>query len=299
MTATGAVRMRSKAQARLLAGFFLFGLASAARGFDLWQSIEKKIEDIKRTPTTADKPHSEPAREIARALSGFSLKEEISIGRKAAGSLLGVAPMVKNPRLQAYVNQVGRWVANQSTRPGLDWHFGVIESNDLNAFAAPGGYVLVTRGLYGLLRSESELAGVLAHEIAHVDRKHHLKLIEQRQLLDRGRKLISEHAGDDQYIRRLIGSGAEIFSRALDKKVEYEADRLAMILAARAGYDPFGLPVVLQELALAAKDYSRVKLLFKTHPHPDERLAQLDAIGARLEKIHGKTNVARFIRIAR
>lgn len=204
---------------------------------------------------------------------------------------------MNDARLQRYVNRVGRWIASQSARPDLDWHFGVIDSNDINAFAAPGGYVLVTKGLYRLLRDESELAGVLAHEIAHIVEKHHLKIMEQSRLLDRAGKVLTDRVGENEHIKTLIGTGAEIFSRALDKRAEHEADRIAMVLAARAGYDPFGLPVVLQDLSHIARHDSRVRLLFSTHPHPDERVAELEETGERLDSIAGKTNRNRFYRL--
>jgi predicted Zn-dependent protease len=232
-----------------------------------------------------------------RALRGFSQEEEIAIGRQAAGNILGAAPLVKDPNLQRYVNRVGRWIASQSERPDLPWHFGVIESNDLNAFAAPGGYVFVTRGLYRGLQSESELAGVLAHEVGHVVKKHHLKILQQARLVDIGGKALTGKIGENEYIQKLIGNGAEIFTRALDKNAEFEADRIALILAARGGYDPFGLPTVLQDLARVAKDDSRVALLFKTHPPPDDRLAELgSAVGTRLDGIKGQTLEKRFYR---
>ncbi len=105
---------------------------------------------------------------ILDLLKETSQKEEVAIGREIAGRLLGAAPLVKNKKLQKYVNKVGKWVALQSDRPDLPWRFGVIESNDINAFAAPGGFIFITKGLYLKLKSEAELAGVLAHEIGHV-----------------------------------------------------------------------------------------------------------------------------------
>ena len=212
--------------------------------------------------------------------------DEIKIGRQIAGNLLGAAPLVKNPALQGYVNRVGRWVASTSERPDLKWTFGVIESNDVNAFAAPGGYVFLTRGLYRLLRDESELAGVLGHEIAHVVKKHHLKVLQKSQAIDVGSNLLKKQIGDEKVAKTLIGSGAEILARGLDKDAEFEADRMGVVLAARAGYEPFGLPAVLQEISAASADSSSVALLFKTHPHPDERLARLgDAMGANFDKL--------------
>jgi beta-barrel assembly-enhancing protease len=90
----------------------------------------------------------------------------------------------------------------------------------------------------------------------------------------------------------------EIFARSLDKNAEYEADRMAMVLAARAAYDAFGLPAVLRDIGHAAADDSSVRLLFKTHPHPDDRLAHLgDAVGDRFDGLKGQTLEKRLYRI--
>lgn len=230
--------------------------------------------------------------------SATSVEEETAIGRQIAGNLLGAAPLVKDAKLQKYVNNVGRWVADQSERPDLAWHFGVIASNDVNAFAAPGGYIFVTRGLYLLLQSESELAGVLAHEVGHVIRQHHLKILQQSQLLDLGSQALAKNIGGNDKVQGLIGSGAEIVSRSLDKSAEFEADRIAVVLSTRAGYDAFGLPTVLQQIGHFAKDDNDVALLFKTHPHPDDRLNKLGtAMDDRFDKVKGKTLEQRLYRI--
>ncbi len=270
---------------------FVLSFGGAAHAVDFWGQLKKVFE---KSPKPSD-PQVDSA---VRAITGFTEAEELAIGRQAAGNLLGAAPLVNDLKLQQYINLVGRWVASKSERAHLNWHFGVIDSNDLNAFAAPGGYILVTKGLYQLIRSESELAGVLAHEVAHVIHQHHLKILQQSQLVEAGRKVLADAVGENEQIRNLIGSGAEIFTRSLDKNAEYEADRTAVVLAGRAGYDAFGLPVVLQEIGHVAKDDSSVALLFKTHPHPDERLDQLDeAMGNRLDGLKGETLKKRFYRL--
>ena len=221
-----------------------------------------------------------------------SKEEEIALGREITGSLLGAAPLVKDEALQKYVNQVGRWVANQSERADLPWKFGVIDSADLNAFAAPGGYVLLTKGLYQKMQNEAQLAGVLGHEIAHIVKKHQLKVLQKQQLLGYGASRLSGLFGKkDKLAKKALNTGAEISARGLDKDAEFEADRMGLTLAYRAGYDAYGLPDVLQTIGQTNKSDSSVALLFKTHPSPDERLAKLgDSVGSNLDNVKaGKT----------
>jgi len=250
-------------------------------------------------PATAQQ---KPADQLLKALlsGNTSQEEELRIGQQISGNLLGVAPLVRDDGLQRYVNRVGRWVALQSERPDLPWHFGVIESDDLNAFAAPGGYVFLTKGLYKKLKNEAELAGVLGHEIGHVIRKHHLKLLQKSQAIAAfgsffGGKLKNEH----EIVQNLIGNGAEIIARGLDKDAEYEADRIGLVLGARAGYDAYALPAVLAEIGHVAKSDKSVSLLFKTHPLPEDRLGQLsEAVGERLDGLaEGQSGVGRFYRL--
>jgi predicted Zn-dependent protease len=170
---------------------------------------------------------------------------------------------------------VGSWVAKHSARPELKWHFGVIDSQNINAFSAPGGYVFLTKGLYKTLNSEAELASVLAHEISHVVYKHHLAILKKSSWLELGRLAIGTKVEDDK-IENMVGSGAEIMARSLDKSAEFEADKMAVILTARAGYNAYALPIVLQQIgSVSLSDPFDVELLFKTHPHPNERLSEL------------------------
>lgn len=277
-------------------------LGGAAHAIDLWQQLKKAIEPKKEQQSETDQTPSSRTEglDVGGVSSAivFSQDEETAIGRQVAGNLLGAAPLVNDAKLQKYVNSVGRWVASQSERSDLKWHFGVIDSDDINAFAAPGGYIFVTKGLYQMLQSESDLAGVFAHEVGHVINKHHLKILQQSRLLDAGGKILAEKFDQYEIVKKLIGEGAEIFARSLDKNAEYEADRVAVVLAARAGYDPFGLPTVLADIGHVARDDSSIRLLFKTHPHPDDRLAQLDeAVGHRLDGIKGQTLEKRFYRL--
>ena len=215
---------------------------------------------------------------VIKASSDIAEPEEIQIGKDMASRLLGAAPLAKDESLQRYVNRVGRWLALQTERPDLPWQFGVLEAPQVNAFAVPGGTIFVTRGLVQRMNSEAELAGVLAHEISHVLRKHHLKAIQkgaQTQLAgDALNQALKNQRADVR--DKLVSFGAEMYTRGLDKSDELEADRYGVVIAARAGYDAYGLPAVLQTLqAMNAQD-SALALMFKTHPAPAERLSALD-----------------------
>ncbi|MDD2932335.1 MAG: M48 family metallopeptidase [Methylotenera sp.] len=301
--------------ASLLAGL-LSALSLPSVAFDfkdaLKDAVQKEIgqkaeptpptetSNTNTSPVDAATTASAEATQPAFNWKNPSKDEEIALGREIAGNLLGAAPLVKDAALQKYVNAVGRWVASQSERPDLPWRFGVIESDDLNAFAAPGGYIMLTKGLYRQLTNEAQLAGVLGHEIAHVVKKHQLKVLQKQQLLNAGAGFLSgKYAKDNNLISKAIGSGAEISARSLDKSAEYEADRLGLSYATRAGYEPYGLPDVLQALGHTSKNDDSVALLFKTHPHPDDRLSALgDAVGSRLDSVKdGKTLENRFYKL--
>ena len=240
------------------------------------------------------------AKNVGKAVKEIDEPEEIAIGRDVAARLLGAAPLVPDAALQRYVNQVGRWLAVQTERPDLPWQFGVLDSPHVNAFAVPGGTIFITRGLLNQMRNDAELGGVLGHEIAHVLRKHHLKAIQKTAQTalagDALNMALRERGGAAR--EKLIALGAEVYGRGLDKTDELEADRIGVVIAARAGYDAYGLPSVLQTLqSLNAQD-SALALMFKTHPAPGERL---DALGERMQPVldaySGQAQLAdRFLR---
>ncbi|HSJ81771.1 MAG TPA: M48 family metalloprotease [Thiobacillus sp.] len=305
----------------MLLAVTLASFSSASAGFDFGKLLEERLnkelnkdKQTQQTPAqTSPPPASESAaaspppanqkidpRQLGFALFGdYTLEEENRIGQQISGNLLGAVPLVRDDKLQNYVNLVGNWVALQSGRQEVTWHFGVLDTEAINAFAAPGGYIFVTKGLYRLLNNEAELAGVLGHEIAHVTQKHHLKVLKQSSLIGAlGQAASSKAKGSDQVVQNLIGNGAEIMARGLDKNAEHEADRVGMVYAARAGYDPWGLPSVLQDMAALPAGDNRTSLLYKTHPHPADRLAALgEAVDGRLDAVRGKELPDRFYRI--
>lgn len=232
--------------------------------------------------------HKKEIKELKKAFFGFKDSEMIQIGDDAAAKLFGAAPLVNDPALQAYVNRLGRWLALHSSKPNLPWSFGVLDDNEINAFALPGGRILVTRGLLMRCRDESELAGVLAHEISHVSEKHHEPALRK----DKGFNVLSEAYREREKEkgrenRAKIGNAVveAVFIRGFDRDQEYAADRHGVVIAARAGYDPYGLASFLQTLSSINPQDNVIKLMKSTHPEPKDRLNKLmQAMDGRMDQ---------------
>jgi predicted Zn-dependent protease len=203
---------------------------------------------------------------------------EVEIGQGLSARLLGAVPLVKDDRIQAYVSRVGLWVALQSQRPGLPWTFGVLDTKTVNAFAAPGGFVFITSGLMATLSNEAELAGVLAHEISHVVKRHHLAALQTVARTRLGAEVAATIATDARGLSdALVNAGVELFAKGLDQGDELEADARGVVLAARAGYDPYGLAAVLEALAAREATDEYLTFMLSTHPSAADRLESLDA----------------------
>ncbi|OGB20449.1 MAG: hypothetical protein A3I66_18490 [Burkholderiales bacterium RIFCSPLOWO2_02_FULL_57_36] len=217
---------------------------------------------------------------LTKAATETSEVEEIRIGQEFAATLLGAKPLVADARLQRYVNTLGRWLALQTERPDLPWTFGVLDDAGFNAFATPGGYIFITKGLIARMRNEAELAGVLAHEIGHVLKKHHLHAVQKNAGFALVGDLVSAagKGGNDQAKAAFLNIGRKLYSSGLDQSDEFEADRLGVVIAARAGYDAYGLPAVLQMLDAQSAQDDNFSLSFKTHPAPGKRIELLDKL---------------------
>jgi predicted Zn-dependent protease len=230
---------------------------------------------------------AQKAKKVGDAMREIGPEEEIKIGNDLAGMILGAAPLANNDAEQHYVNRLGMWLAMHTDRADLPWHFGIVETEDVNAFSTPGGYVLITRGMFESARNESELAGVLAHEIAHVVQKHHLHALQNEMrtsaVADVGGSMVASGGVAGLVTEQVIKAGRTLYTRGLDKGDEYEADRMGVVIAARAGYSPYGLVGVLQTLSAAQADKG-LALMMKTHPNPTDRMDRLDkAMGTRLD----------------
>jgi hypothetical protein len=208
--------------------------------------------------------------------------EELALGPQIAGRVLGAAPLWADAEAQKRVNVIGRWVASQTNRPELPWTFGVIDDAEINAFAAPGGYILVTRGMYGLLSTDSEVAAVLGHEISHAVERDHYNVIRKQGLSAMGKEAVSSHVQTgtslaETYARKYAEThGAAIMMTALDRDAEFRADKASEIYLARSGMNPMALYSVLQKMTALGTQSASLAALYKTHPPLDARMDRID-----------------------
>lgn len=209
------------------------------------------------------------------------VEEEIRFGRSIAARILGRERLVQNARLSRYVKLIGAGLALHSSRNELQFHFAVLDSDQVNAYSTPGGYIFITRGAVRAARNEDELAAILAHEIAHVTQRH---IVEDLNI---------HGEADDELdlsgVMRILGISADTarvaFNQAVDKALdvlfetgyrvdqELEADRVATLLLAESGYDPTALQRLL--IRLDASEVQQAKGRMRTHPGGERRLEEL------------------------
>jgi beta-barrel assembly-enhancing protease len=228
----------------------------------------------------------EPLLRVADRAAGKSEQElaaeELALGPEIAGRVLGAAPLWADAGAQRRVNLIGQWVASRTARPDLPWTFGVLDDGEINAFAAPGGYVLITRGLYQLLGDDAEVAAVIAHELGHVVQRDHYEVIRRQQVAETGKDiaLAEVRTGGNlaaSYARDYVDRhGAMVMLGGLDREAEYRADASATVYLRRAGIDPLALYSVLQKMTVLGTRSARLAQLYRTHPPLDQRLERLD-----------------------
>lgn len=218
----------------------------------------------------------------------MSEQQEIQMGAQAHQDVLKEYAALNNPALQAYVNEVGQRLAKQSHRPDLKWHFTVVDSPDVNAFALPGGYVYITRGIMAYLNSEAELAGVVSHEIGHVTARHGVRQQSTSTAAGLGAVLgaILVPGLGNQAGATLLQTLAQSWTAGYGREHELESDRLGAQYLAKAGYNPQAMIEVIgvlknQELFAAEQARREGKKpgtyhgTFDTHPSNDARLKQV------------------------
>jgi len=206
------------------------------------------------------------------------IEAEIMFGREVAARIIGKYTVLKNDELTKYVNLVGKSVALHGNRPEIDFVFGVLDSDVINAFAAPGGYVFITRGAIEAMENEAALAGVLAHEIIHVNERHivrELNIHGSSSFPVEGFARIIGGATDAAkiaFVRAVDEAVNILFDRGYKKQDEHEADTLGIILSASANYNPEALVEYFEQIKERTEPPGSYSSL---HQPFDERIADL------------------------
>jgi len=212
------------------------------------------------------------------AACSVSERDELEIGRSEAASIDSQVPVVDDTAITQFVTRLGRSLAAQTDRADLDWHFTVVNAWPVNAFALPGGYVYVTRGLIEQSDRLDALAGVMGHEVAHVARRHTAKQIEKAKKQDVGVVLLCTLTGMCRTLGGAIAVqvGTEAQTAQYSQRHEAEADSVGVIITTRAGIDPEGLPRFLETvLAERAERPTPLEAFFASHPTDESRIAAL------------------------
>ncbi|HAL92372.1 MAG TPA: peptidase M48 [Verrucomicrobia bacterium] len=242
---------------------------------------------------------------VAKTFQDITPEQEYYIGRTVAATvLLGYKPQPAED-LNGYLNQVGQALAQFSARPETfgGYHFMVLDSDEINAFAAPGGLILATRGLLKCCKNEDELASVLAHEIGHVEKLHGLRAIRTGRLnsaltvlaVEAGKNLGGEQLAEvtKAFDESINDIATTLMNSGYSRKLEFEADAAAIAILKKAGYQPGALVAMLENMA-KNWDSSR-KDFAATHPAPADRIQELQKSGVASSVASAPARQQRFL----
>lgn len=249
----------------LLAALLLIGGGAFSQDFPAGNRAEKRVSRMQQ------------------ATRNVSEDNEYLVGRAVAARILTAHPLVQDAQLQLYVNEVGQTVARKSSRPDIyrGYHFAVLESPEPNAFACPGGTILITRGMLKLCANEDELAAALAHEVAHVAHRDGINSIVKSRwaavMADRRIAAAKERGGQAAEMATLYeGSINDVFqamvTNGYSRTAEWAADQEALRTLSLAGYNPQALAWLLYKMAAQEK---RERGIYRTHPPTALRLAKV------------------------
>ncbi len=200
--------------------------------------------------------------------------EEQELGANVSERIRERYGVVQDAAVHRYLALVGTALAQGSTRPGLPWTFVVLDTDGVNAFAAPGGYVHITRGALALIKNEAELAGVLGHEIIHVTEKHTIRSMQKSQAVQMGAS--ETLSGSSALMERVVTATYDnIVERGFGRAEENESDEMGVTLANKIGYAPNGLVGFLTTLKDRNKASKEKRGLFASHPEMQERLDRI------------------------
>jgi predicted Zn-dependent protease len=232
-----------------------------------------------------------------RQLSLISESQEIQLGRQSAQQVEQTLGFVDDRELQAYVARVGRQLAASSERPDLPWQFHIVDDSAPNAFALPGGFIYITRGMMNLITSEAELASVLGHEIGHVTARHSVNQISKQQLTQLGLGLGGVFFPTVQELSPLIGTGLNLLFLKYSRDDEREADELGFEYVREQGYRVAEFADAFETLQRIGEEQGgSVPNWLSTHPAPAERVEAADARAAKVGQTAGRVGRETYLR---
>lgn len=246
--------------------FSLLGISGAQAQLPGLGDLVKAVDKASQT--------AEDASRVVKGVSGLSLEEEVAIGDAVALAIVSrYGGVWRDAEATRRVNLVGGVLAQYAMRQDLEWRFGLLDSDAINAFSAPGGRVFITRALYQMAASDEKLAGILAHEIIHIDERHALDIIARGELIGGVSALVADNSASFAAYEQAVGElTSEILDNGFDPGAEYDADGGGRNLAALTGFAPGGLRSVLAGIGAME---GRPEEVFSTHPSIEERLDRL------------------------
>jgi beta-barrel assembly-enhancing protease len=275
---------------RWSAGIFPFaGLLSSCKTLDTVSTIGAQVGAATGVLTESQAQSIQKSgKAVARSFEDITPEQEYYIGRTVGARILKKYSAYPNKSATAYVNQIGQSLARVSDLPETfaGYHFMIQDSDEINALASPGGLVFVTRGMLRCCRSEDAVAAVLAHEIGHVQRRHGLQAIKKSRITSAlttlgiegtktlGGQELSELT--ETFEKSISDITQTLINNGYSRKFEHQADKDAVIITKRLGYDPNGLVDMLKEMENRLKP-GRIDFV-KTHPLPERRIADISPV---------------------
>jgi predicted Zn-dependent protease len=201
-------------------------------------------------------------------------QEERQLGEQVSLQLRNRFGVLQDEKVTKYVTLVGTVLAQASTKPKLDWKFIVLDTDGVNAYAAPGGLVHITKGLLGLMKNEAELAGVMGHEITHITVKHTVRAIQKSKGISMGADAAGSGGLRDQLIAKMAAATFQkLFDGEFSRDDEEESDKVGTQLANKVGYAPSGIADVLKKIQARNGSRQDRNGMFASHPAIKDRIS--------------------------
>lgn len=231
----------------------------------------------------------------------FSPQQDVEVGQQSAAQVENQLPILRDRQIEGYVSDIGERLAAAAPGPKFPYRFKVVDVKDINAFALPGGFMYINRGLIEASRSEAELAGVMAHEMAHVALRHGTNQASKAYLAQAGLGVLGGMIGNSstgQIIGAVGGFGLNTLFLKFSRTAEEQADIVGAQMLARTGYDPMAMASMFENLReKAGRDPSGFEEFFSSHPAPKNRAARIEKEASLLGGVERRRPIGDFARV--